>query len=397
MHLLYISKNTIEIFKKYQKIGEIAWTPETLSQNLTQIKSTFSSKFRVILADNFISISSLLLSPKESKKRIQIQSKFQSTVSEDLSNTIWDYKIVARYHHLNLVQLIYVSPKFFDNFRNSVKLAKIKIELLESFSTTICHFLPANKLILINYQDLLVLSFNRTPIYSQVLTRKISQEDINKIFEYTQQRFQTLPQQILFSPVGNIAFNQFDFNNLHPEYTNINPLKGVIHSSNVSGSDSQTSRLEVTSKPKKPLSFNLAQIIFFISLIILFSVFILIFINQKSNFSSETTDSITPTINPTPTSKPISDFKIKVLNGTGTPGEASKITQLLSANNLKVESTDNAVNYDFTQTQIEIKSSVPNNIIELIKTSLGEKYIPKILETNLSESSEFDIIITTGK
>ena len=143
MYLLYISKNTIEVFKKYQKVGEVIWTPETLSQILSQIKTTFSSKFRVILSDDFISVSSLLLSPKESKKRSQIQVKFQPTISQDLSQTVWDYKIVARHNHLNLIQLIFTPSKFFDTFRQAIKDAKIKIDLLESFSTVICRFLPA--------------------------------------------------------------------------------------------------------------------------------------------------------------------------------------------------------------------------------------------------------------
>jgi preprotein translocase subunit SecG len=338
MHLLYISKNTIEIFKKYQKVGEVVWTPETLTKNLVQIKSTFSSKFRVILADNFISVSSLLLPPKESKKRSQIQTKFQAVTSEDLSHTVWDYKTVARYNHQNLVQLMYVSHGFFDTFRNAVKVAKIKVELLESFSTTICRFLPAKDLVFINYQDLIVLSFNQTPIYSKVLSKKISQEDINHVFEYTKQRFQTLPQQILFSPIGDVAFNQFDFNNLKPEYTNINPLKGIIHSSNISGSDSQTSRLEISKKIDQPSSSKLSKIMFLLSLLFLIGVFVFIFTHQKSSISSSKsstpTVTLSPTIAPTPTSKPASAFKIKVLNGTGTAGKASKITKLLSVNNI---------------------------------------------------------------
>lgn len=400
MYLLYISKNTIEVFKKYQKVGEVAWTPETLAKNLTQIKSTFSKKVRIILSDEFISISSLLISPKESKKRPQIQSKFQTSISQNLSTTIWDYKIVGRYNHQNLVQLVYVSPLFFDIFRNAVNMAKIKIDLLESFSTTMCRFLPADKLTFIHYQDLIVLSFNKTPIYSRVLSKKLSQEDINQAFEYTKQHFQILPQQILFSPVGDIAFNQFDFSNLHPEYTTINPLKGIIHSINTSGPDAQTSRLEIPKTPNQTSS-TVSKIMFFLSFLFLIGVFIFIFVNQKSTSPSTTQSNqsvtITQTSVPTVVSKNPQDYKIKILNGTGTPGEAGKISELLSKNNFKVESTGNATNYDFTQTQLEVKPSVTETIVNSIKQSLGEKYSPKISPDKLSESSEFDIIITTGK
>lgn len=396
MHLLYISKNTIEIFKKYQKVGEVAWTPENLSQTLSQIKNTFSSKFRIILSDDFISVSSLLLPPKESKKRSQIQAKFQPTISQDLSQTVWDYKIVARHNHFNLVQLIFTPSKFFDIFRQAIVDAKIKIDLLESFSTVICRFLPAKELTFLVYQDLLVLSFNRTPVYTHLLTKKFSQSDIDQVFEFTRQHFQTLPQQILFSPTGDIAFNQFNFNNLQPTYTNINPLKGIIHSTNSVGSDAETSRLEIPKNP--PKSSSLAKLMFFIPLIILLSIVIFVVVNQnipKSNSNSQLTP--TPTAVATPTPKPVSSFKIQVLNGTGTSGEAGKVTDLLAENNFKVESVGNASNYDFTQTQIEIKASVPQDIVDLLKKSLNAKYPPKILDTNLDEASEFDIIITTGR
>jgi hypothetical protein len=397
MHLLYLSKNTIQIFKKYQKVGEVTWTPETLTQKLSQVKSTFSNKFRIILSDDFVSVSSLLLPIKDSRKRRQIEAKFQSTITQNLQETVWDYKIVARYNHLNLVQLIYISSKFFDIFRQAVKTSKVKIKLLESFSTSICRFLPAKQLTMVNYQDLLILAFNKTPIYSRVLNKKFTQDDINQLFEFSQKHFQILPQQVLFSPSGDIAFNQFEFNGIRPEYTNLNPLKGIIHSSNIVGSDAQTSRLEVGKTDYKKSSF-LPKIMFTVPLILLLSIFIFIMVHQNSNNNSTTlVESITPTIAPTPTDKPISDFKIQVLNGTGTVGEAGKVTNLLSENNFQVESVGNAENFNFTQTEIEIKSSVSDNILNLLQESLEADYPTTVLDTNLPDSSEFDIVITTGQ
>ncbi len=395
MYLLYISKNTIEIFKKYQKIGELTWTPETLAATLSQIKSNFSAKVRIILSDHFITVSSLLLSPKDSKSKNQIQSKIQPTVSQDLSQTIWDYKIVAKYNHLNLVQVIFVSAEFFTTFRTAVQKSRMKIKLLESFSTTICRFLPKNKLVFLNYQDLLLLSFNQTPIFSSVLTKKISQIDIDKVFEYAKQRFQILPQQILFSPTGDVAFNQFEFGNLHPEYTNINPLKGIIYSSELRGPDANTTRLEIQKSDTK--SSFLPKIMFIIPLILLLSIFVFIVVHQNTNNNQKSqVESITPTLTPIPT-KAISDFKIQILNGTGTAGEASKVSDLLTKNDFSIESVGNAANYDFSQTQIEAKKSVPTSVVDLVKKSLEDDYPSKVLETSLTESSEFDIIITTGK
>jgi hypothetical protein len=396
MYLLYISKNNLEVFKNHQKVGEVSWTPENLSQNLSRLKTNFSSYFRVLLADDFITVTSLLLTPHESKKRSIIQSKFQPIISENLSQTVWDYKIVAHQNGKRLIQLIFVSQKFFDQFRTAVKSSRLKINLLESFSTSISRYLPPKKLVFLSYQNLLILSFNQTPIFSQVLSKKITQEDIDRIFDYSKQRFQTLPQQILFSPIGDVAFNQFNFGNLLPEYTSIDPLKGIIHSTNIHGSDSSTSKLEI--KSDSNISF-FSKIILIIPLLLLILGFFVIF---GSKITSDKTPEISPTISvptpiTTPTSVPVEDLKIQVLNGSGTAGEASKIVDLVSQYKFKVENTSNAANFDFTQTQIQTKKSVSSYAINLLIESLGKKYTAKLLPENLSSSSEFDVIITTGK
>ena len=399
MYLLYISKNNLEVFKNTQKVSEVSWTSENLAQNLSRIKATFSNRFRVILSDDFISVSSQLLSSKEARNRRLIQSKFQTTVSQDLSKTIWDYKVVAKFHHQKLVQIIYLSQDFFDTFRSAVNAAKLKVKLLESFSTTISRFLPAKKLIFLNYQDLLVLVFNQTPIYSQVLKKKLSQEDIDHLFVYSKQRFQILPQQILFAPAGDIAFNQFDFGNLTPEYTSVDPLKGTIHSANLSGSDADTSRLELP--PTETSSSSFPKFILLIPLFLLIIAFFVIFgskikSDNQTQINPSASVSPTPTQIITPTPIDVSSLKIKILNGTGTAGQAGEVVKLLETKKFTVASTGNAANYDFTQTQIEIKKTVSQKVITLITVALGSNFSPKISDKSLSDTSEFDVIITTG-
>lgn len=398
MYLLYISKNNLEVFKNKQKVSEVSWTPENLATNLSRIKTTFSRRFRVILSDEFINVSSLLLSPKESKKRSTVQSKFQPLITEDLAQTVWDYKIVARQNGQRLVQLIFVSKKFFDCFREAAKSSKIKIDLLESFSTTISRFLPAKKLIFLNYQDLIVLVFNQTPVFSQVLKKKLTQTEIDQVLTYSKQYFQILPQQILFAPTGDIAFNQFDFGNLQPEYTSVDPLKGIIHSPNLNGSDATTSRLEMPQKSNSSNSFP--KIILLIPLFLLIITFFVIFGSKikSDNQSISPAVSITPTAIPSPTPTPINvaSLKIKVLNGTGTAGQASEVVKLLETKKFTVASTGNAANYDFTQTLVEVKKTVSQEAISLLTQALGNDFSPKISDKSLSDSSDFDIIITTG-
>jgi len=396
MYLLYISPTNLEVYRRHQKVGEVAWNTDNLSDSLSRLKSTFSSRFRVILSDSFITVASLLLSPKESKKRANIQSKFQPLFKHDLNQTVWDYKIVSHFKNQLLVQVVVVDPVFFNSFRQAVATAKIKINLLESFSTSLSHLLPKKKLVFLHYQDLLVLVFNRTPVFSQVLTTKLSQENIDFVFAYSKERFNTLPQQILFSPPGDIAFNQFDFSGLSTEYTTIDPLKGITHSPNLRGSDATTSRLEIKSQPtpgKFPKSILIIPLLF--SLIIVGVIL-------KFNYSPPLFDSISPSLTPPPTSPtptvvPNSAVKIQVLNGSGQAGQAGIVADLLTKNNFTVADTGNAANFNYDQTQIQVKSSVSLTIVAQITQSLQPDFDPQILTEKLPDSSEYDIIITTGK
>ena len=398
MYLIFISKTNLEVFKNHQKITEVSWTPENLAQNLSRLKSTFSSHFRVLLSDDFITITSLLLSPEDTKKRSIIQTKSQSLISEDLSKTVWDYKIVANLDGQKLVQVVVVSKSFFDQFRQAVATAYIKIDLLESFSTSLCRYLPPKKLVFLVYQNLALLCFNQTPIFSQVLSKKLTQEEIDQIFSYSRERFKSLPQQILFSPTGDIAFNQFDFGHVQPEYTQVDPLKGLIHSSEIHGPDKSTSRLEV--KIEKSNN-QFPKILLVIPILSVLTFLFVVFSDQI--LSPQKTTPISPIISITPTATPTTvaidpkTFKIEVLNGSGVAGEAAKVTDLLAPNNLIVTKAGNAANFKFTDTQVQVKSTVPTNIITLVTKSLSSQYLPKISATNLDSANPFDIIITIGK
>lgn len=403
MYLLYISKTKIEVYKNQIKISEVSWTKENLNEVLSRLKGTFSSRFRVLLSDEFISITSLLISKKESKKRKIVQSKAQEVIAQNLDQTVWDYKIVANLEKLKLVQVIYLDKEFFDQLRIAVDNAKIKIKLIESFSTSICRFLPKNKLVFLLFQNLIVISFNQTPIFSKVLDKKLTQEDVEEIFGYTKERFKTFPQQIIFSPTGDTAFTPYDFSGLTPEYFDINPISGLIHSPNVSGSDEETSRLEIKTPSPVILKSNiLIKTIVFILIICILIVLFLIF-SSKNLFSPNKNQldslvSATPTISLTPSpTVSLNSLKIKVLNGSGITGEAAKVTDLLAKNKFNVSKTSNASNYDFVTTEIQVKKSVELSVTDLLIKSFENEYTSTISATKLDDSNEFDIIITTGK
>lgn len=103
----------------------------------------------------------------------------------------------------------------------------------------------------------------------------------------------------------------------------------------------------------------------------------------------------------TPTEKPKIDkntLKIKIINGTGTPGEAGKVASLLTNEGFVKENikTENADEFNQTITLIKVKEKYQDTAkeIEKVISSFFEKI--KIDSSFLDDTDDYDIIITTG-
>lgn len=120
---------------------------------------------------------------------------------------------------------------------------------------------------------------------------------------------------------------------------------------------------------------------------------------------SKKTDQVKPVAvekkEPSPTEKPKIDknlVKVQVLNGTGTPGQAGTVIDVLKKAGYNIDNikTDNAKDYNNTVTTITAKDGfddVASNVKDALKTTFDEINIDS---TYLDKDSEFDIIVTTG-
>ncbi len=121
--------------------------------------------------------------------------------------------------------------------------------------------------------------------------------------------------------------------------------------------------------------------------------------NLPSNLGQTKTDqsAVTPTLvppTPTPSIKK-EQLKIKVLNGTGTPGKATEVKDLLKNKGYQEIVTANADNYQFTQTLIQVKKSL-SGAGKIVASDLKDAVSsPKIDET-LREDNTSDLILTIG-
>ena len=104
---------------------------------------------------------------------------------------------------------------------------------------------------------------------------------------------------------------------------------------------------------------------------------------------------VTPTPSPTPEPVEISELKVQVLNGSGVPGEAGKVSNLLKKEDFADITTANADSYDFKTTVVSLKASMPSSVYDTIELALSGDYTVE-LGDELEESSDYDVVITVG-
>ncbi len=116
---------------------------------------------------------------------------------------------------------------------------------------------------------------------------------------------------------------------------------------------------------------------------------------EKKIFTTKSTKPSTPSAVPTTGKINLSEYKIKVLNGSGIVGEAGKVKSILEEAGFTVTSTDNADNYDFRETVIQTKKSAAKELINKLKETIEKSYI-STQGANLTDKDEVDALVTVG-
>lgn len=191
-------------------------------------------------------------------------------------------------------------------------------------------------------------------------------------------------QEVTLNPLENLVINPLDIN--HPLVPSINPL--------------DIEEEQASPVTKGPV--NTAVLAVIIGAVIIGGLFVggLLVSNKTIPFISSPTPTPTPTATPTPTPTPtpldLSQFDLQVLNGTGTPGQASDVQELLQKAGFQEVDTGNADRYDYELTQVQLSPQAPSQLYQAIVDSLGEDFTAT-LSSQLDEDSQFDAIVITGQ
>ena len=147
--------------------------------------------------------------------------------------------------------------------------------------------------------------------------------------------------------------------------------------------------------PKKETMLFISSFVVSFLLFILISKFKINFklpdFMAKKNVITVIPTAVPPTPTPTPNFKK-EDVKIKILNGSGVKGKATEIKEILRKKGYAEILTDNADNFDFKITEIQVKKD-KKQLSEMMKNDLKD-YVtsPKITVLDDKEASDLVLI-----
>ncbi len=190
----------------------------------------------------------------------------------------------------------------------------------------------------------------------------------------------------------DVCFGAYIFN--HEEKFSLNKKLDKDFQSKKTTTDYNTAPYSKINFPKKEI------LLFLTSFALSFSLFVLInnFKLTKLSFFSK---KITPTVTPLPTSTPSptptikkEELKIQILNGSGIPGKASEMKDILKKKGYQEIITGNADNYNYKLTEIQVKKS-KSYVPDIIKNDLLD-YLSTVKISSLPEDKTPDVVIIVG-
>ena len=95
--------------------------------------------------------------------------------------------------------------------------------------------------------------------------------------------------------------------------------------------------------------------------------------------------------------KPIMDIEVEILNGCGVSGLASKVSDLLRDNNIDVVRSENADNFNYTQTMLILRNENLEDLNYVAKSlGLNPNEDPRVIHQP-DESLSVDLTLILGK
>jgi len=356
--IVFITKDKIKItlvvlgkVPKITPLAEFVWNKDSLLASFQQVKSQIpGKKIRLLLGDDLSYTTNLNIpaniQPKD--ERQTVTEKVKEVIPELLNNQDWDYKQTGKTNQTDKEIIVFAPVK--DKFlliNTAIQQAGLQLEAVEP--------------------QIIAKIRNDDPIIGLALKKDLKGEDKTVL--------NIVPEKIK-----------------QPE----------------------TPKSPESPPAKKPLIKKSYIIIFFIILAI--SALIIGGINISNNalnkkpvpspkvlsktVATKSISSPSPqasaSASPQPVFKP-ADYKIQVLNGFGGKGVASAVKDILLTKGFTDIDTDNADSFDYTATEISLKSNSPAKLFQTIDQALNSLYEVTRSAQLLTSKSEYAVVIIVGE
>ncbi|MCL4390328.1 MAG: LytR C-terminal domain-containing protein [Patescibacteria group bacterium] len=150
--------------------------------------------------------------------------------------------------------------------------------------------------------------------------------------------------------------------------------------------------------PNLPAGRPSKKVLLLLAAIIVGALLTAVIIKTVGQQKPETPSPVVEQPAPPPAPEPkISDYPVRVLNGTLVTGEAGRLADTLKGDGYTVLDAKNATSAGFTTTKILATSDVPEKIVAGLQTLLLQTYQTVAVEPLASTSAEIEIIIGVKK
>jgi len=355
------------------EFSETEWKPDNLEQLLRTIKVKFqTTKVRVILADE-ISYNLEFKWPKKGEKpdRAAVKSELEGRVPDEIKEDNWDYDLVEQEDESYLVRVFVPVKGTFDVFMEVSKRVGLRIMLVVPEQ-----FLGGG-------DDQMI----------KIAKMKISDKDEA-------------------------------FLGLTPEVEESILNKQISFGGEKKSREAEIAK-ETSEKTKSKGGTRKAVVVGGILLIIILLGLLWWLLQQRQKRPPKTYGSPTPSPSPTtveasPSSNlnqslnassaaeaskssrrsesiNLGQYKLKIENGSGLPGEAGKVKEILVAEGFKEVETGNADRFDYQETEVKLKANLPDEVEKTIERALNDTYVLKVDREGLQSDADYDVLVIVGK
>lgn len=413
--ILYITKEKIWLMGEDPAYG---WNETNLEEILLEIKSKLQGPpaqagkaVRILIDDN---VSYLVNVPTEARliSRSEVLTEIQKLVPEKIESGFWDYKI-SEHGTINHVQAFVIKRDFLSHLTQGLLAADLQVEASEPLCLSLARltaFEEAPHIIVFAFSDesySLILA-DKGEVISMVCGKgMVSESSITRFIKFSQDNYNIVPLKVILHP--DILPQMQSISGVPIAHVDLDPFKGIAKKSDIKGPDEKTLNLD-SEKLLKPLILPEAggedeiphrrkrKPIRIIGIMILvaavaMAVYVLFFQAEVGPSQPSPTPEPQPVVTPAP-EVDLSSYKIQIQNGTGVEGEASHVEELLGITEAEL---GNASSYDYEFTEVKLKPSTGQEVYDKISDKLSVEYNVAKSNQSLTDSSEFDVVIITGK